>query len=990
MRRGHAVRAFAAVLLWAGLVSSPAAAHGQSTTATIRGTVRSEEGQPVPSATVEAVNTETGMRRRASAQRDGVYTLLGLQPGTYRISVSAMGQSPQSRTLQVLIGQSLTADFQLTSQAVALEGITVVGGRAVETQTSEVATNITRDQIQNLPNFERNFLDIARLAPGITATNPNSTDKVIAAGGQPAEAVNVFVDGATYKNDVLRGGVVGQDASKGNPFPQSALREFRVATQNFKAEYQRAGSAVITATTRSGTNRWEGEAFAFGVNDSWVARDAFTASRGGASPEYSRLQAGGSVGGPLVQDKLFFFGTYELNSRDEPAYVRLGADSLKAPASVLSDLRQRTGQFAQEFRQHLGFGKLTWNASESSTVDASLTVRSDRDFRGFGQQTAFEASENMKVRVYTGVGNWRWSGGGDWLNEAQVSAQAFTWNPTWTNGGLVGREYVNILRVGGKDSEQDFQQKRLSLRDDVTRSGVRFAGDHVFKGGFNVDFLRYEAGKLTNANPLFRYRENESYARPFEARFGFGDQTIDTDNIQFGGYIQDDWSVGERLVLNLGLRWDAETNMINNGYATPRTLADSLRGPLSGQLYVDQPLDGGGSQRVAVVDELGGLERFISNGDNRPMYKKAFQPRVGASYDLTGDGRTVLFGGYGLYYDRTYWNTLLDEQFRRQFSVLTVQFRGTEQECAASDVPSACAVWNDRFYDPEQLRTLAGTAGRPEVFMVANDLKPPHTHQFSAGLRQAVGPAVVTVSYNGVRGRDYTNFVRASPWGGLGPNYAQLFVTDDRVRTWYDAMQLQVERPLSDAARWGGSIAYTLSRSEEQGQSTDLFWGFDDRYPTVGDRPRRRAPGDQRHSVVANAIVRLPWDTRLSTIATFGSGIAVNATDASQGWDLIRQRTYVFEPPKRSFLGIGHVFATQSVDLRLEKGVSVPRGQRVGLVVDLFNAFNNANYGCFESTIVPVADQNQDWRNRYGQPGCAGLGRRLQVGARYGFGGGAQ
>src|SRR4029453_5815244 len=144
-----------------------------------------------------------------------------------------------------------------------------------ETKTSEVGTNISREQIENLPNFERNFLDIARLAPGITeqAVNASGTKK-IAAVGQPSEAVNVFIDGATYKSDILPGGVAGQDASKGNPFPQDAVQEFRVVTQNYKAEYQKAGSAIITATTRSGSNDFELSAFAFNVNPSFVSRDA--------------------------------------------------------------------------------------------------------------------------------------------------------------------------------------------------------------------------------------------------------------------------------------------------------------------------------------------------------------------------------------------------------------------------------------------------------------------------------------------------------------------------------------------------------------------------------------------------------------------------------------------------------------------------------------------------------------------------------------------
>src|SRR5207249_3952052 len=159
-------------------------------------------------------------------------------------------------------------------------------------------------------------------------------------------------------NDVLKGGVAGQDASKGNPFPQGAVQEFRVITQNYKAEYQKASSAIITATTRSGGNQWEGDAFAFGVGKSYVAKDAFAAWKGLDRPNYKRLQAGASPGGPLARDKLFIFGTYELNIRDEPQYVTLRSNAALAPAGL--NPQQYTGQFISQFREHLGFAKMTW------------------------------------------------------------------------------------------------------------------------------------------------------------------------------------------------------------------------------------------------------------------------------------------------------------------------------------------------------------------------------------------------------------------------------------------------------------------------------------------------------------------------------------------------------------------------------------------------------------------------------------------------------
>jgi hypothetical protein len=978
------IRALGRTLLLASLTFvawAPAAA--QTTTGSIRGYVRNPGGTPISDVQVVARNIAMGVTRGGVTTATGFYNIAGLRPGQYELTARRIGLTPQTRSVQVLIGQTHTADFQLSDAAVTLQAVVTEAAAAeTETRTSEVGTNVTREQIENLPTAERNFLDFAKLAPGITPSPVNDRNKVLMAGGQPAEAVNVFIDGATYKNDVLKGGVAGQDASKGNPFPQAAIQEFRIITQNYKAEYQKAASAIITATTRTGGNEWEADAFAFGIGRSWAAKDAIAARRGESRPDYKRLQAGGSIGGPLRRDRLFVFGTYELNFRDEPAYVRLGNDAARAPAGV--NFAQYTGQFTSEFREHLGFAKVTYVPGDRHSFDASVNLRHDNDFTGFGAQESYESAENLAVHVYTGVANWKYAGN-RWLNEAQANYQNFVWNPKPLNEDIVGRNYFGILRIGGRAGRQEFTQNRLSLRDDITRSGVNFAGDHVFKGGVTVDFLSYDALKFQSSNPVFNFRSDENWSRPFEAFFGFGDPDISTNNTQFGFYIQDDWTVTPRLVLNLGVRWDAETNMINNGYVTPQPLRDSLSGPLRSQFYVERPqlrADGTccDNIRVNVVDQLGGLERYLTRGrSDRPMFLGAWQPRVGASYDLFGNSRTVLFGGAGIYYDRNYWNTLFDEQFRRQFSVLRLEFNSTGPTAACP----RCVAWDDRYFDRAQLLTLAqsGQAGLPEVFLVANDLKPPRSYQATVGVRQQVGAGLVTISYNGIRGHNGMNFVRATPWGGLGPNYSQAFVTDDRVRTWYDALQLQIERPMRRTTRFGGSVAYTLARAEEQGQSWDIFWGFDDRYPTVGDRPRRRIPNNQTHTVVANGIVRLPYDARLSTLVSLGSGLTINATDASRGWDLPKQQTYIFEPPTRPFLGFGHVFNTQSADVRLEKDVVLASGQRVSVVADVLNAFNTANFGCYDVTIRPTTEPPNPI---YGQPTCAGLGRRLQVGVRYG------
>src|SRR5690242_8605424 len=268
------------------LVTFATSAAGQTTTGAVRGYARDQAGAPIEGAQITARNVQMNVPRNTVTNASGFYNVAGLRPGAYDVTIRRIGFSPQTRSVQVQIGQTIDLDVQLTPAATTLQGVTVTAAAVQETRTSEVGTNVTRDQLQNLPNFERNILDFASLAPGISPQGVSSTNKVIVAAGQPPEAVNLFVDGATYKNDVLRGGVAGQDASKGNPFPQSAVQEFRVVTQNYKAEYQKASSVIITATTRSGGNQWEGDAFASGVGNSYVAKDAFAAQKGLTRPNY--------------------------------------------------------------------------------------------------------------------------------------------------------------------------------------------------------------------------------------------------------------------------------------------------------------------------------------------------------------------------------------------------------------------------------------------------------------------------------------------------------------------------------------------------------------------------------------------------------------------------------------------------------------------------------------------------------------------------------
>src|SRR5207248_184726 len=268
------------VILIASLWLATAGTLGaQTTTSAIQGTVMDDTGA-LPGATVTGRERLSGFQHEVVTGSDGTFTLAGLRPGTYDITVSMPQYKPAARVVEVLVGQTVTVSLRVTPDLVYAENVQVVGSnRLVETRTSEISTNVTQDQVRYLPQDQRNFLNFAALAPGVTVTN-NDTRKQVKAGGLDATQINVFIDGVSYKNDVLDGGVVGQDSSRGSPFPQNAVQEFQILTQNYKAEHEKASSAIISAVTKSGGNRWSGEGFLEYQNKALVSNEYFAGQRG--------------------------------------------------------------------------------------------------------------------------------------------------------------------------------------------------------------------------------------------------------------------------------------------------------------------------------------------------------------------------------------------------------------------------------------------------------------------------------------------------------------------------------------------------------------------------------------------------------------------------------------------------------------------------------------------------------------------------------------
>ena len=226
-------------------------AAAQVASSTLRGTIY--EGAAVEAGgSITATEVSTGYVSRGRIGADGGYVIPGLRPGTYRIDVTSGDGQTATDTVTLSLGQVATLDLDVAGvtgstevSATDVGDVIVTGRRLFEVRTPEVATNVSQAQINNLPQINRNFLNFAALAPGLRVTE-GDRERTISAGGQTPQAINVFIDGQNQKSTIIDGGVGGQDDSRGNPFPQVAIQEFRVISQNFKAEYEQASSSIIT------------------------------------------------------------------------------------------------------------------------------------------------------------------------------------------------------------------------------------------------------------------------------------------------------------------------------------------------------------------------------------------------------------------------------------------------------------------------------------------------------------------------------------------------------------------------------------------------------------------------------------------------------------------------------------------------------------------------------------------------------------------------
>jgi outer membrane receptor protein involved in Fe transport len=872
------VAALASCLALAG---APVLAQG--TGATIRGQVMSDSA-PAANAQIVVINVTTGLRRTVQAGADGKYSVAGLPPGTYRIEVQAGGQS-SARELTVQVGQTATLDLGVggvpetaaAGAATTMEAVQVVG-TAVETRTPEVVTYVTAKQIELLPQNTRNFLAFADTVPGMAfEQNPADGSTRLRGGVQSANNINVYIDGVGQKNYVIKGGITGQDSSRGNPFPQMAIGEYKVITSNYKAEYDQISSAAVTAVTRSGTNQFGGSFFWDYSNQDWRDRrvsEMPPATRTRSSDE----QYGISFGGPIVRDVAHFFVAYEAKEYNAPQDVTPGEGLLIA--SLPPGLPPRFGNTSVPFKDDLYFGKLDWSIGESSLLELTFKKREEEGIDNVGGQSASTYGTNTHVSEDRWDLRWQYSAE-NWLNDAHLTYEDAYWTkePVNYGNGLVlttgtANDGAQIIRWGaGNGGLQDKGQKGWSLQDDLTFFGWE---GHTLKAGVKYKEVDLNTVEQQPYNPQFFYDYHEGgelpyFVRPGSPAAGTTGGEVSSGNRQFGIYLQDDWEATDKLTINLGLRWDYEETPAFLDFVTEQAVVAALNSQ-------DPQAGAAPGQTYAQTLAMGGIDinRFISNGNNRDPFKSAWQPRVGFSYDLFDDDRHVVFGGAGRAYDRNLFDYLQLEQTKATFPTRELRINTPLHPCTPG--VDNCLAWDPGLYDRDTLMALAsGTQAGREVWMFENDLKVPYSDQFSMGMRNAVAlwghdwNTSATVQH--IRYKDGLLLVRGnrrgdgsyfdgmgSPWTGGGvPGLGALILGINAKESRSTQLLLSADKPYTSSSPWNFNVAYTYTSAEQNIHEKDPEYGW---YYPLGEW--YGGAWTPRHRLVLSGFTDLPWDFTLA------------------------------------------------------------------------------------------------------------------------------
>jgi Carboxypeptidase regulatory-like domain/TonB dependent receptor-like, beta-barrel len=964
-------RALCVVALLAALVEP---AWAQQGTSDIRGRVLDQQGASLPGVTVMVRNQDTGMYRTAVSSTDGTYFISGVTPGVYAVTAELQGfKKYERRDVLLQIGNTTSLDIQLEIGAMQEQVTVTAASPVVDVTSKEIGGNITSRDLVSLPSVNGNFIGFIGLLPGIV---PNISTESFGAdsinvNGQDARNNNYLFDGANNNDDVI-----GQRAgTQARPAIES-IQEFQVLTDQFDAEFGRTTGAVINAVTKQGTNRLHGSAFGYFQGRGLTQQDYFVKQNDLTKPDTQERRWGATIGGPIVADKLHYFFSLERVAINRASTINIPA---RPDLNASPTTEDRVWNTLVRFDHQINANQ-TWNLRW-------LREQSPQKNQIIGSVSLAAAREESDVDQTT-VGNWTWVMGNSRVNSVRVNFTrenvAFA-NPCFnTNGRDQAACQPTLNYLTYTDQQSNVAQARINNAWQADDSLSWFVpnkhGDHDIKFGVQYQYSTDDSDNQGNLNGTFSFASNgpfdpndpSTYPERLSIRVP-GTSHFKLPVHFFSAFAQDKWRMNPKLTLSLGVRYDLEVIPIHE------------------------------------VDNA----QFFPDPNKYPVDKNNFSPRLGFSYDVNGDGKSVIRGGYGVFYDKTHLELITGIITNGVFSdsfTATIPSNAADPGPSNGQFPTDPFLVNgptvdhsllDQLYPPGSLVKNTGT-----VVLDNPNRRVPYTQQASVGYERELFPQVsMSADYIHAAGRDQLMEINLNP--GLRVNTSRTGRIDrvdpnfvgnvlqpvNTGRTDYDALQLEVNKRFSDnySARVSYTLSYSRGNTTGNGIPTSSFQLLSDMRLGMNEGP---TDFDRRHNLVVSGSALVPHTggLTLSWVARYLSGLPLSITNSSTDPD---QNGVLFDlQPAGDYSGSGTNAITVHTDgrrngatgpnffqLDMRFGYRLqPRAQQtVDLFVDLFNLTNRANFdnpsGDMRSTNFLVLTSLR----------AGAVPRTAQIGVRFGF-----
>lgn len=1022
-------RIFTIVAMSSLLLLSCINLFGQAnSTATLQGTVTDKSQAVVSGADVTITSKSTGATRTTKTNASGEYRFESLAAGVYNVKISAKGfSSAEAKDLELLVGTTATQNINLVPGAVSEVVEVTTTAPLLDQAKTEVGINITPDQITDLPLIGRDIADLAYLAPGVKAADSYDPTKnrysILSVNGHGGRNVNVTVNGVDNKDNTVGGPVM--------QLPAEAVQEFQVSTQRFSAVNGRSEGAAINVITKSGSNNYHGSAFGFfrdqALNADQKLPDPANNTTVASNPPYSRQWFGGSIGGPLRKDKLFAFFAFE--RQREHTSIAESPNALSQLNLVTSLGAQPAAVVPTPFFENRINGRMDWTINNKHSAYLSVSTQANNSLNDQSNGNFDLTEGNFTVNH---------------LQVANVTVNS-SFTPTLVNQLTLGWQYWNNLidsttrtplvtfpqgvQFGTNTNvPQNSIQRKFQFKDDITKT----IGHHTLKAGVDYIWTPFMGGFFEfnptleidfGATPSCILGVGADAAKPGcgPASFpnGFktagavsgnntgsgmsiavGDPTfIIKDAKQLGLYFQDDWKFSPRMTVNLGIRYDKDTDFVGGS-----AIADSRT-----------------FQELQAAAPFSALARTLTSkkaGD----YGKNFSPRIGIAYDLNGNGKHILRGGYGMYYGNTFQNIPLFMEQQANDTIFQTAFSiSGSQIVPGTGIP--LSSW--RFgidplpvIPPASHNLNPGATGR----IMDPNYRNPVTQEWNGGYAWSISSkSVFEAEYVHVLSLHENKTINLDPRIPINPaNITTRSVTEDPTtlapvctpascgfffpldaafkaagvpvlgslrdetsggRSRYDGMNLSYRQ--RNFHHMDLTVNYTLARAVGYNEDGGSFRY----YPLDPQKPLDSsnfgpAFNDERHHLTVAGVISLPWGMEFSPILQAGSARPYNVTSSynqlnlgggSSAGVLIVKNS---DPNNlQAFAANTGVTATDNatklaavqcyysgnchgvpynslrgdpyfnVDARVAKNIKLGEGRNLQLAFQGFNLFNHANYG---------------------------------------------